>query len=283
LEAVPQPDSKFADWVTAMSWPEGESEPKWDAPEGWKKGPPPDRMALASMDTGVEGEQVTITRLPNNPGMGQDEYMLLNVNRWRKQLGLPGWDTQQMREQARPLPFRDGLSVTLQGRIPRASKNDDVADSSPLAPPGSTPRSEPEREAAAPPRLTYATPEGWEPGPPVGFSQVSLQAASGEQKVVVTVTAAGGELAANVNRWRGQLGLPQQSPDEIEAAAIPVEIAALSGKLFELSAEGRAIYGVVAPDDGVTWFVKMVGDAALAERERQHYRDFLKSIRFESP
>ncbi len=141
----------------------------------------------------------------------------------------------------------------------------------------------PPQAAPEPPRLTYATPEGWAPGPSVGFSQASLQVTDGERKVVITVTAAGGELAANVNRWRGQLGLTPQSPEEIQAAATPVDIATLAGQLFELSNEGRAIYGVVAPDDGVTWFIKMTGDAELAQRERAHYLEFLQSIRFETP
>jgi hypothetical protein len=37
----------------------------------------------------------------------------------------------------------------------------------------------------------------------------------------------------------------------------------------------------MVPGDGGTWFVKLMGDASLAERERGNFNRFLATLRFE--
>ena len=44
--------------------------------------------------------------------------------------------------------------------------------------------------------------------------------------------------------------------------------------------EDRLGLGVILPHGAKTWFVKLQGDSALAEREKPNFEAFVKSIRF---
>src|SRR5205085_1996802 len=66
-----------------------------------------------------------------------------------------------------------------------------------------------DRPAAASP-LKYTRPEGWKELDPRAESipmAAAFQVGEGDQTAKVTVLRTGGSLLANVNRWRGQLGL----------------------------------------------------------------------------
>jgi hypothetical protein len=64
-------------------------------------------------------------------------------------------------------------------------------------------------------RPTWKAPEGWHAGPPTQFSAASYRLVEGEGALQLTVTRATGSALANVNRWRGQLGLPEVGADEL--------------------------------------------------------------------
>jgi hypothetical protein len=73
-----------------------------------------------------------------------------------------------------------------------------------------------------------------------------------------------GGLTANVNRWRGQIGLPSAGPDEIAASAKPGKVGGLESQRFVMvSPDGKkGLDAVMTPHKGATWFFKMSGDAA---------------------
>ncbi|UPT73757.1 MAG: hypothetical protein M0D55_18210 [Elusimicrobiota bacterium] len=91
----------------------------------------------------------------------------------------------------------------------------------------------------------------------------------------------GGELA-NVNRWRGQIGLP---PLE-EAGLIKARQALVSKAgpvaLYDFSSEGerktRLIAGTIFAGDS-TWFFKLMGDEEPAAAARPAFVALLRSLR----
>ena len=100
-------------------------------------------------------------------------------------------------------------------------------------------------------------------------------------KVAITVTPARGDPLANVNRWRGQVKLAPLSAEELTSTVKKVDVGELAGDLYEMTNGERTILGVIVEDHGQTWFVKLDGNKALAERERPRFEVFLKSLRWE--
>lgn len=89
----------------------------------------------------------------------------------------------------------------------------------------------------------------------------------------------GGE-AANINRWRQQIGLPAASPAEIGGE--PLTVDGGPAKLYMLinPGSGQATIAAIVPHAGNSWFFKLTGPAALIEREASGFRAFVQSVDF---
>ena len=138
--------------------------------------------------------------------------------------------------------------------------------------------------AATAPQLTWTTPAGW------------TELAPGEMRVAsFKITGAGGKLAdvsviplagmaggddANVNRWRGQVGLASASSDELQKAAEKIEAGGQPAQLYDIGGTDQRILGVIQHRDDMAWFYKMTGDAGLVEQQKPAFVEFLKSLKF---
>jgi hypothetical protein len=93
----------------------------------------------------------------------------------------------------------------------------------------------------------------------------------------------GGDLIS-LNRWRGQVGLPPVTEDDMAKLARPVEIAGKTGQLFEQagenpgSGEKNRILVAVQRRDEVAWFFKIAGDDELVAQQKPVFLEFLKSV-----
>ena len=103
--------------------------------------------------------------------------------------------------------------------------------------------------------------------------------------MTITITPAGGDLIANVNRWRGQIQLPAASADEIKNSSRSLTVDKRPVVIVELMNENgnppQAIFAAILNDGGQTWFIKLSGDAAAAKQEQSNFDSFVQSIRFE--
>lgn len=134
--------------------------------------------------------------------------------------------------------------------------------------------------------LQYDTPTGWTEVPPSGLRKAAFHVSDGDKRVEITViplSLAGGELLPNVNRWRGQVGLPEISQQEMEKTLKPIKTMGVEGKMVELvNAEAtppRALLAVIATRPDLVWFIKLFGDADLAKREKANFEALVKSIK----
>jgi len=91
-----------------------------------------------------------------------------------------------------------------------------------------------------------------------------------------------GGMAANVNRWRGQVGLAPISPAQVDAgiehtdtAFFHIDIVSMTG---EIDGAPTRIDGGIFTFGGETWFVKFMGPADLVADENENFRAFLKTI-----
>ena len=137
-------------------------------------------------------------------------------------------------------------------------------------------------EAAQAGQPTWAElPAGWSVGPANAMRKGSwtLTGPNGTKaEVAVTVFPGNvGGLTANVNRWRGQIGLPPAGADEIAASAKAAKVGNLDSQRFVMiSADGKkAVDAVLTSKDGATWFFKMNGEAAAVEANAAAFASFL--------
>ena len=145
-------------------------------------------------------------------------------------------------------------------------------------------------QTAAGPSLTWKLPAGWTEMPAgamrvASFSVKGTDGVQADVSVIPLPGMAGGD-AANINRWRGQVGLPPAPDDELRKAAQPVEVDGQSAELHDLAGvnagDGSAtrILAVVQHRDGAAWFFKMTGNDAFVLSKKSSFIEFLKSLHF---
>jgi len=126
-------------------------------------------------------------------------------------------------------------------------------------------------------------PAGWSVGPENSMRKATWivtgpNGSSAEIAVTVFPGNVGG-LTANVNRWRGQVGLSPASADEIAASAKAGKVGGIDSQRFMMtSPDGKtALDAFMTPKDGATWFFKMKGDTAAVEANAASFATFLSA------
>lgn len=132
--------------------------------------------------------------------------------------------------------------------------------------------------------IHWLAPAGWLEKPADGIRLGSF-VIKGENggKADVAITSFPGRVGtelSNVNRWRGELGLPPL--EEIDKAPEAVSVDSLPGKLFDMAGASARTVVAAVPREGKTWFFKLKGDPATVAAARPAFLEFLASIRFGS-
>jgi len=140
------------------------------------------------------------------------------------------------------------------------------------------------------PQLTWQTPDGWTEVAPgeMRVASFKVQGPNGKQADVSVIPLPGiaGSDEANVNRWRGQVGLSPMSPDELKKSAEDVEAGGQPAQLYDIagqnpgSGDAERIIGVIQHRDDASWFFKMTGDAGVVQQQKPVFVAFLKSLNF---
>lgn len=252
---------RFEQFVRSLRFPESGPEPiTWTVPDGWQYEPGrdlryatfrlPNRLEVTVFKFGIEGGRV-----------------LSNVNRWREQLKLEPISGEELLKICR----REKLA----GDVEALLVDMESARFTPV---------EEETEQGTKP-IEYEIPAGWrEKEAGVALSVVTLTVSEGARNADVTVTplvGSGGSLAANINRWRSQVGLPEASDEELIKLSQVIEGKGGRFILVNLTGpSGKTILGAIRPGEEQTWFIKMTGDTELVARERAAFESFVKSLRF---
>jgi hypothetical protein len=236
----------------------------WTLPAGWKesRSKPGPFAPLAAFSTG-QGKiapRVTISR----PGKLSD--LRENVNRWRRMdLGLPPLEAKDLKTEKIRAGQHVGDLVDMTGPGPKDE------DEPPVRPGG---KSGP---------VEYRLPEGWkDTGARGGMVPVlaSFALPGGGARDEVTITQLGGDggdVLGNVNRWRGQVGLPNVARAP-EPAIVMVD--GLKGRRFDFEGPEKTMSIVLVERGGRTWYFKLMASNAVASRSRSAFAAFLESVKF---
>ncbi|QDT56513.1 hypothetical protein Pan44_45680 [Caulifigura coniformis] len=290
--AVANQVEPFAKLVRSVQFDQA-GKPRWTLPEGWTERQE-SGLRLATIE--VPGDpklEISVMALPSEDPKSA-EYLLSNFNRWRSQLGLEDVDgaagLQESRDRGEVQQMESGdQTLSLFNLSGKTAESGDSRMLAAMIVNGSTPAmtaSTPPAVAsspAAPARekpFTLTVPEGWKEAPLRTFQEAAFTAGEGEKPLSISIATAGGELTANVNRWRGQAALPEMTTQEINESAKSIPVDGIDAKYFVIDGEERSILGVIAPRNGTQWFIKADGPKALAQQERDKFEAFVKSIRF---
>ncbi|HVU23862.1 MAG TPA: hypothetical protein VHE13_07025 [Opitutus sp.] len=137
------------------------------------------------------------------------------------------------------------------------------------------------------PGLQWTAPAHWQSQPAAAMRKATY-AISGDNgdTADLSITAFPGDVGgefANVNRWRGQLGLPPLAAADLDATVTRREQAGLQLTIVDFAgagpAAGRRLLGAIVPFDGATWFFKLTGPDALVAREKNAFLEFLGTVK----
>ncbi len=155
--------------------------------------------------------------------------------------------------------------------------------------PATMPTGLPMPDTSSLPALKYTVPPGWQEKPPTEIRLASFSIAENGKQADVSVVPlggmGGGDLA-NVNRWRGQVGLQQITDEALAKLAEPVQVAGLAANLYDVAgndtgeADVQRILGAILHRDDSVWFFKITGEAALVEKQKPALIQFLKTLQF---
>ncbi len=127
----------------------------------------------------------------------------------------------------------------------------------------------------------YVLPDGWQELTPSEFRWINLKADDAECYVTL-LPGGGGGLLDNVNRWRGQFGMPPL--DDAALAALPRSpllgspaVLVEAAGTFQGAAE-QALLGLIAQNKSGTLTVKMTGPRETLARHRDAFLAFTKSL-----
>ncbi len=295
-EPVAEKMEDFLKLIGSLKFADGdEAQPEWTLPEGWtsEKGNGL-RFATLRVKVGDETLEATVIPLPA-PDPTSADYVLSNVNRWCEQMGLPALKKSDLTSEERPKNAEikqidaAGTTVTLANLVGR-QKSDGMgaAPFAPFAggkkaPSRPKPTEQPKQNAGRP---KWTVPEGWKETEGNQFSLAAFAVQADGKSVKTTVSTAGGDLLQNVNRWRGQLQLPEWSQEEFVKAIKTLKVDGVESPLVELvgtdarTSQPSCTLGVIVPQGGQAWFFKLTGDVGLAQREKANFEMFVQSVKF---
>jgi hypothetical protein len=138
---------------------------------------------------------------------------------------------------------------------------------------------------------TWTVPAGWQEGELAQFL-VARYIIKGDADAVAMVNVSqlngdGGGLLPNINRWLGQLGQPPITDADlaklpvIDASGTKSVVADFTGT-DPRSGKSARLVGIVVPQNGQTWFYKLMGEPALVGAQKEALIQFVQSAKYPS-
>jgi hypothetical protein len=143
-----------------------------------------------------------------------------------------------------------------------------------------TPNSKMEKETRAP-TSEWKIPADWkavEPGSmqTAKFSVPSKGSANADVTISVFPNSTGGTLG-NVNRWRGQIGLPPVTEADLAKLVTKLDDKNPKAILVDMTNNERRLVGAIIPREGQWFFFKLLGDDDAVAPQKDAFIAFVKS------
>ena len=137
----------------------------------------------------------------------------------------------------------------------------------------------------------WQVPAKWQAGPASSMLVAKFVVPGAQNtKAEVNISASpgdGGGVSANINRWRGQLGLATMDDSSaLEKLAKPIAVPGAKAVVVDLSGTNKQsgkparLVAIIVAVGGQTWFNKMMGDASVVESETAAFLQFVQTTKY---
>jgi hypothetical protein len=137
---------------------------------------------------------------------------------------------------------------------------------------------------------SWQVPSGWQemPGGQFLVAKFLIKGAGDAQAAVnVSMSAGdGGGLLANLNRWRGQLGLAPVADADISKQVQPLDVPGAKATLAEIAGtdprtgQKTRLVAAVIPQGQQTWFYKLMGNEQVVEQQKEAFTKFVQTVKY---
>lgn len=268
---------------TEFSDKKGDPEPlRWKTPAGWKKDPPTKgRYATYRIDAKPKELELKVSMLD------KEKYRLMdNIHRWQKQMNINLSETAKEIEEFLTtdkignMEFTwvdmKGLGVHTVSKAPdaRAGYHQDFL--------GGLVNENSDKP------FKYSAPATWKEVDPGKFAANAYEFGPSGANAKVTVSNLSGKMAGNVaqnvNRWRGIVGLEPQSPKDVAKAAAAIKVDGIPSHYFDIDnpkgppAKNRTLAIMVPIDRQNAWFIVMTGPRAIVADHKNEFEKFVETF-----
>jgi hypothetical protein len=288
VDAVAEHEQEFNAFVGSLRFSEGT--PQWTTPSGWSsQGKSGLRLETFHVGTHKPALELTVIPLGTMAG-GGDAAILDNLNRWRGQLQLQPITNDKLAGSIERVKLPKGVEaivMNINGQMqfaasqerapfaggPMTNRGNLGAPTAPGAPTANA--------GAGPSPISYDTPAGWKTGDLKTMRKAAFDISDGDQQALVTVIPLSPSgVLANVNRWRGLIGMAPTTQEQLDEELKSIMVDGIVGHYIELVGEKQTTLAVIVERKGRAWFFKLTGDVELAAREKERFESFVKSVKF---
>lgn len=279
VDAITKAETEWKPFLESVQFVDGK--PKYDLPTGWSDaGERPMRFATLKIGDSKPPLELAISSL----GPGQD--LLLNVNRWRGQMGLASITAENLDADTKPLKLveKSGAKSALLFDVTGAAVGGGMMP--PFANRGAS-ATQSSTHPISDSQLKFDAPDGWSSGQTSGMVPVRLTKTAGEQTAQITVIqmpAAVNEWLPNAKRWAGEVELASLSDEALSKLASNITVDQLEGQLLKLmpdeSEKTKATLAGMVKQGETAWFLKLTGDKELVSANEETFSKFLQSLKF---
>mgnify|MGYP001547028696 CR=1 FL=1 len=133
----------------------------------------------------------------------------------------------------------------------------------------------------------WQVPAGWQPTQGGAFLVAKfLISGTDSEQAAVNVSAAGGDLLANVNRWRRQLGLAPLADNQLPQAVSSLDLPEGKATVVDMTSDAAnnglktRLVAAVVPHGQQTWFYKLMGGESLVAQQKDAFLKFVQSAKY---
>jgi hypothetical protein len=144
----------------------------------------------------------------------------------------------------------------------------------------------PTQAASGEAKPQWQVPAGWQETSGQFLVAKFLISGPDNGRATVNVSITGGGLAANVNRWRNQLGLQPLAQAELEKQMQPLEVPGGKAMLIDMSGtdamtnQKARLVGVILLQADRTWYYKLMGNPQLVQQQKDAFIKFVKTAKY---
>lgn len=132
--------------------------------------------------------------------------------------------------------------------------------------------------------IHWKAPSHWIQGPASGMRLASfiLSSPYGTGDVsIISLPSNSGSLLANINRWRGQIGLSPTTQDLLNKDIAHEVMDTHEVTIVTLKGDEKSIVAGIFEHGGYRYFVKIIGPSAVIQKETAPFMNFMRGISFD--